>query len=199
MTKFEFLARLNKELTGIPQCDIEERLSFYSEMIDDRIEEGLSEDAAVSEMGCVKEIAEQIVAETPLSKIAKERIKPKRQLKTWEVVLIALGSPIWFSLTVAVISMVFSLYIALWSIIISLWAVFASLAACAVGCIVAGIVFSFLGNGLVGFAVPGVGIFCAGLSIFMFFGCTAATNGILRATRKIASGIKALFMKKETE
>ena len=199
MTKFEFLARLNEELTGIPQCDIEERLSFYSEMIDDRIEEGLSEDAAVSEMGSVKEIAEQIVAETPLSKIAKERIKPKRQLKTWEVVLIALGSPIWFSLTVAVISMVFSLYIALWSIIISLWAVFASLAVCAVGCTVAGIVFSFIGNGLVGFAVLGVGIFCAGLSIFMFFGCTAATKGILRATRKIASGIKALFMKKETE
>ena len=48
MNKQEFLSQLRKGLAGLPQNDIEERLAFYGEMIDDRIEEGLSEEEAVS-------------------------------------------------------------------------------------------------------------------------------------------------------
>ena len=33
MNKQEFLAQLRKELTGLPKDDIDERLTFYSEMI----------------------------------------------------------------------------------------------------------------------------------------------------------------------
>ena len=99
MNKSEFLGTLRKGLHGLPQNDIEERLAFYGEMIDDRIEEGLSEDEAVSAVGDVNEIAAQTVAETPFAKIAKERIRPKRRLKAWEIVLIALGSPIFLPFT----------------------------------------------------------------------------------------------------
>ena len=38
MHKQEFLAQLRKGLSGMPQDDIEERLVFYSEMVDDRME-----------------------------------------------------------------------------------------------------------------------------------------------------------------
>ena len=44
MNKQEFLAELRRGLSGLPRDDIEERLSFYGEMLDDRIEEGLSEE-----------------------------------------------------------------------------------------------------------------------------------------------------------
>ena len=37
MDQQEFLNSLRKELSGLPQEDIEERLTFYSEMIEDRI------------------------------------------------------------------------------------------------------------------------------------------------------------------
>lgn len=47
MNKQEFLVKLRKGLSGLPKEDIEERLTFYSEMIDDRMEEGLSEEEAV--------------------------------------------------------------------------------------------------------------------------------------------------------
>ena len=53
MNKQEFVERLRKGLSGLPQDDIEERLTFYSEMIDDRMEEGLSEEEAVGEIGSV--------------------------------------------------------------------------------------------------------------------------------------------------
>ena len=127
MNKQEFLAELRKGLCGLPQDDIEERLTFYSEMIDDRIEEGLSEEEAVSAIGDVEEIVRQTAADIPLAKIAKERIRPKRQLKAWEIVLLALGSPIWLSLGIAAAAVILALYISLWALIISLWAIFASL------------------------------------------------------------------------
>lgn len=51
-------------------------------MINDRIEEGLSEKVDVSDVGSIGDIVSQIVADIPLTKIAKERIKPKRRLKS---------------------------------------------------------------------------------------------------------------------
>lgn len=197
MNKQEFLTQLRKGLSGLPQNDIDERIVFYSEMIDDRIEEGLSEEEAVAQVGSVDEIVAQIIAETPFTKIAKERIKPKRQLKTWEIVLLALGSPIWFSLAIAAISVVFSLYVSLWSVVISFWAVFVSLAACSVGGLVASAILAIFGKGLAGVAMFSAGLICGGLSIFTFFGCKAATKGVIILTEKIAVGIKNCFIKKE--
>ncbi len=197
MSKQEFLAQLRQGLFGLPQDDVEERLTFYSEMIEDRMEEGLSEEEAVSAVSSVDEIVAQVVADIPLAKIAKERIKPKRRLETGEIVLLALGSPIWLSLGIAAAAVILSLYVTAWSVIISLWAVFASLAACTVGGVTAGVVFAISGNGLSGVAMLAAGIVCAGLSIFMFCGCKMATRGILILTKKMAVWIKKCFIKKE--
>lgn len=62
MTKQEFLAELRRGLSGLPQNDIEERLNFYSEMIDDRMEEGLSEQEAVDGIGSVDSVVSQILS-----------------------------------------------------------------------------------------------------------------------------------------
>ena len=43
MRKWEFLSTLKNRLSGFPKQEVEERLNFYSEMIDDRMEEGLNE------------------------------------------------------------------------------------------------------------------------------------------------------------
>ncbi len=197
MSKQEFLAQLRKGLSGLPQDDIEERLIFYSEMIEDRKEEGLSEEEAVSAVGTVDEIVTQVVAETPFAKIAKERIKSKRRLSAGEIVLLALGSPVWLSLGIAAFAVILSLYISLWAVIISLWAVFASFAACSIGGVLACVVFIVDGNGASGLAMLSAGIVCAGLAIFMFYGCKAATKGTLILTRKIAIWTKNCFIKKE--
>lgn len=197
MTKLQFLLSLHDRLSGLPKDDVEERLHFYSEMIEDRMEDGLSEEEAVSAVGSVDEIAAQIVADIPLAKIAKEKIKPKRRLKVWEIVLLALGSPIWLSLLIAAFAVTLSLYASLWSVIISLLAVFGSLIGCAVGTIAAGTVLAFGSNSLAGVAMIGAGSVCAGLSVFLFFGCKAATKGILLLTKKIGSRIKRCFLKKE--
>lgn len=197
MNKQDFLIALRKGLSGLPQDEIEERLTFYGEMIDDRIEEGLSEEDAVSAVGSAEEIVNHAVEDIPLVKIAKERIKPKRRLKAWEIVLLLLGSPIWLSLSIAAAAVILSVYITVWAVIICLWAIFASFAVCAAGSIPACIVFIIGKNQISGAVMLLGGIVCAGLSIFMFFGCKAVTKGILILTKKIALRIKSCFIRKE--
>ena len=197
MNKQEFLVQLRKGLTGLPQGEIEERLTFYSEMIDDRIEEGLSESEAVSEIGAVNTVVTQILADTPLTKLVKERVKPNRVLKAWEIILLALGSPIWLSLLIAAFAIILAAYIVIWSVVIAFWSIVASFAACSLGGILSAVVFAFQGNDLTGVAMLSAGVCCAGLSIFLFFGCKTATKGILLLTKKIALGIKTLFVGKE--
>lgn len=197
MNKKEFLEELQKGLNGLPIKDIEERLNFYNEIIEDKMEEGLSEEDAVLTLGNIDEIIAQIVAETPLAKIAKERIKPKRRLGALEIILLVLGSPIWVSLLIALIAVILSVYISLWSVIISLWAIFVSLIASALGGIIAGIIFAFINKTLTEVALICAGIVLMGLSIFMFFGAKSATKGILLITKKFALWIKNCIIKKE--
>ena len=196
MNKQEFLAQLRKGLSGLPQEDIEERLTFYGEMLEDRREEGFTEEEAVAAIGDVDEIVLQTVAEIPLAKIAKERIRPKRSLRAWEIVLLALGSPIWLALGLAA-AVVFALYLALWAVVAALWAVWGAIAVCAVGSVPVCVVLAARGGIAGGLAILAAGFVCAGLSIFLFYGCREATRGVWALTKKITIGIKNGLIRKE--
>ena len=120
MDKKEFLERLRAGLSGLSQSDIESHVSFYSEMIDDRIEEGMSEQEAVRQIGSVDEIVSQILSEYSISTLLKQKIKSKKQLKPWHIVLIVLGSPIWISIIATVLVLAVSFYVSIWTVVISL-------------------------------------------------------------------------------
>lgn len=197
MSKQDFLQQLRNGLNGLPKEEIEDRVNFYSEMIDDRMEEGLSEEDVVAEIGPVDRIISQIVEDIPLTKYIKEKITPKRKLSTWEIVLLVLGSPIWLSLLIALASVVFSVYMALWAVVISLWAVFGSFIACGFSGVIVGIGYIIGGHGLTGIVMISAGLTCAGVSIFLFYGCKLATNGIIAILKKFILWIKRLFINKE--
>ena len=198
MNKKEFIARLRSGLNGLPPKEIEERVIFYSEMIDDRIEEGIPEAEAVTLVGDTDTIISQIISEVPSVKKEKTtEASTKRKISAWEIVLIVLGFPVWFSLLAAAFAVVISLYASLWSVIISFWAVFVSFAACAFAGIAAGIAFMFFTNPFTAVAMIGAGITLAGLSIFAFFGCHFATKGAVTLTKMTVIGIKKAFSKKE--
>ena len=139
MNKQQYLSRLEKALSGLPADDLRERLAFYGESIDDRMEEGLSEEAAVAQLCPVEEIAAQILAETPLPALVRERIKPRGRMPVWEMVLLVLGFPLWFPLLLAAFAVLLSVYIVLWSLILCLWAAELALAVSALGALAAGI------------------------------------------------------------
>lgn len=142
-------------------------------------------DTTVSQLLC-DETAENIIIEKPSSK----------KTNIISIILIILGFPIWFSLAAALFAVILSVYILLWVIIISLWAVFASLVGCSFGGLASGVLFVFGGNLPSGIAMISAGLICAGLSIFMYFGCRAATKGILMLTKKFTLWIKSFFSKR---
>lgn len=189
MNKQDFLTELRAKLSGLPTDDVEERLGFYGEMIDDRTEEGVTEEQTVEEMGTVDQIASQIISEVPLTKIVREKIKPKRRLKAWEIALIVAGSPVWLALMIATLAVIFSLFAAMWAVIAALWASLVALGVCSVGGVVYGVVLIAGGGVTTGFEAIGVALICAGLTVFAFFGCLKATKGALQ-TRKVVDGIK---------
>ena len=194
MDKQAFFAALRTGLAGLPQSEITERITFYNEMIDDRMEEGFSEEEAVCQIGSIDEIVAQIIAD---SQLAKDKAVTKRKWKAWEVTLLILGSPLWLSLLLAAFAVICSVYISLWSVIISLWAVFGSVVGCSFGGVIAGLIIALGGNHSTGMALIGAGIVCAGLSVFLFYGCKAATKGTGLLSKKIVLALKGCFIKRE--
>lgn len=178
MYKEEFLSRLKAGLAGLPREDVEERVTFYSEMIDDRMEEGLSQEDAVAQIGPVEAVIDQIRAD--LAQPQKE----KRKLGWAEIVLLVLSAPVWLTLLLSLFAVVVSVYASMWAVVISLWAVDVSLAACSFGGVAAAVAFAMAGKWPAAVAVLGGGLVCAGLSVFLFFGCTAAVRGTVWLTKK---------------
>ena len=108
MNKNEFIDKLRSYLSPISEEEREKSISYYCEMIEDRIEGGEKEEDVIASLGSAREIANQILVDAPIKTLVKAKIKPKRALRPWEIVLIILGSPIWFSLLIALISVVFA-------------------------------------------------------------------------------------------
>ena len=114
MNKSQFLELLTQKLDGLPRHDIDNSIGFYAEMIDDRVEDGMSEEEAVTALGNIDDIVREVMLESPLSSLVKAKITPKNRLQVWEIVLLVLGFPVWFSLLVAFVAVIFSVYIAIW-------------------------------------------------------------------------------------
>lgn len=80
MTREQFLNELKAALNGMKEEELEGVLSYYGEMIDDRVEAGMTEEAAVKAMEPVKEIAGRVLEEAGM---AEE--KPKNTEKgNWQ-------------------------------------------------------------------------------------------------------------------
>lgn len=69
MNKYEFLAAVREGLSGIEKNDIDSSLDYYREIIDDKIESGLSEEDAIASLGdiegIISEIRQGAAADTP--------------------------------------------------------------------------------------------------------------------------------------
>ena len=191
MNKNEFLFGLGAALAGLPEEDIRRSLDYYSEMIDDRIEDGLSEEEAVAVIGSVDEVASQIISETPLTKIVKARVTPKRTLRAWEIVLLVLGSPLWLPLLLTAAILIFTAYVLVWTFIVVMYAAVISFAAVAVAGLVGTVPLVITGQFITCALYFGIGLFFAGLTILSFIGTVRITRGVVSLCKKIFRGIKA--------
>lgn len=198
MNKHEFLVALKNALVGLPDDDVQKSLDFYSEMIDDRMEDGILEQEAVAAIGDPAKIAKEILADIPITKLVKQKIKPKRRLGALEIVLLVLGSPIWLSVTIAAVAVVLALYVILWSVVIVLWACFAAFCGSALGGAIASVcLFASEGDIFAASIMVAAALVLIGISILFFFVCRASTKGMVLLTKKLTLRIKFCFLRKE--
>ena len=194
MKKEQFLNELRNKLQGLPKEDIDNRISFYEEMINDRVDEGKSEEEAIEDIGSVDEIVNEIAKETPLVKLVKERYKPSRALRVWEIILITLGFPLWFPLLLTAFILAFVGYLLVWVWVIVTYAIELSL----VGSTIMAVIVMFLGlaQGAFNPMWLGIALMSAGASILMVFACIGVTKVTFKLSSKIILGIKSAFIKK---
>ena len=199
MTKYEFLEKLSRELSAMPRQDRARSLAYYSEMLDDYVEDGMSEEEAVRKLGSVKAVAAQILEDVPISHLVKEKVRVKRKPTAWEIVLLVLGSPVWLSLLVAAAAGVCSLLIAVFAVLISvialIWAAGISFAAVSV----AGIFLAvrmFMGGFLAqGIFFAGASLLLAGLAVLICFGSLHTTLGCVKLVKNTFGLVKRKLTK----
>lgn len=197
MNKQEFISKLQTKLKNIPSDAVNEQINFYIEIIEDKIEDGKTEEEAINEIGSIDEISENIISNISIFKIAKEKLKPNKKLKVWEIILIILGSPIWLPLFIAFLAIFLSIYISVWAIIISFYAIFIAFSAATVAATLIGLYLLTNGNGELGLIYLSVSLVCFGISMLMFVVCKYLTKGIVKLSKSILHKIKKVFIRKD--
>lgn len=119
MTKAEYLSRLESLLSCLPEGQRAESLAFYEEMILDRMEEGLSEEEAVSTLDAPGVVAEAILDDLPAVPRVVAKTRRKSRVLLW--VLVILGFPVWGALLAALAITVLSFYATVWIFVAVVW------------------------------------------------------------------------------
>lgn len=196
MTKSELLNELSNRLSGIPQSEAEKTINYYSEMIEDRIEDGECEEDAVKAVGDIDEIVRNAMSQVPLTGLVKQSVKRNFHLNVPIIILLILGSPIWLSLLIALFAVVFAIYVSIAAVIISLFAVVAAFVVSGIVSVIASpflIPVSFYTSAM----YFSGGLVISGLSIFAFYAAVMLSKYIIRFTKFVMIKIKSVFIRKE--
>lgn len=198
MTKTEFLDALRAALAGLPDGDIDKSLEYYSEIIADSVEDGRSEEEAVAALGDPEAVARQILMDTPLPRLVRARVRPKRRLEAWEIILIAVGFPVWLPLLIAAVTVLLTLYFVFWVLIAVLYIVDLSFVISTVAGLVGGIASICVGQPARGALLLGGGILLFGIAALLFPLFNKIAAALVSVSRRFVLGIKSLFIGKGT-
>lgn len=199
MNKIEFLLELEERLQALPEKERKESLEYYTEIIDDHMDEGATEEEAVAACGNIGEIAERIIMDTPMTKLVKQKTKTRRRMQAWEIVLIILGFPVWFSLAVAFFCVLLAISAVLWCVVMCVFMCGIACGACSVAFSVVTIVSLVTGNFLHALVFLGCAMICAGLTILFFLLGKLVGKGVAKLHKLTFRGIKRCFIRKEAK
>ncbi len=195
MTKVEFMVALEGALAGFPAKNREETLAYYSEMLADRTDEGMTEEEAVLSMGPVEEIRDQLLRELPVRKLVREKIPSRKSAGKAKTILLILGFPLWFPLLCTAAALILALYITFWAVLLALWATDLAIAAGGVLCAMNAIWQFNAAAVWVAIFMLGGALFLLALSVVLFFVFRWLTGKILRLGKKILLAVKKMFVK----
>lgn len=112
MTKLQFIQILEKNLVGLSDNEKNKTISYYSEIIDDMVENGLSEEEATTKLGHPYDIASKHIEENGENlketkvKVVKDKLSTYRIIKLVLLVAGIIGFSL-ISFTLAVVDVSF--------------------------------------------------------------------------------------------
>lgn len=195
MTKADFLQLLERALAQLPEEERQANLEYYSELLDDMLEEGMTEAEATAKLGSPSQIAQSILQEVPLGKLVSTRMKPKSGWTPLAIVLAVVGSPVWVPLLLAA-ALVLSLFGSIWALGVAAVAVVVGLAVAVVAAPILAIRAAVLTLPL-GLLLLGGGLVLLGLCVLGGLMAVELCKLLWQLTVWLAHKIKGLFIRKE--
>ena len=196
MTKADFLQLLERALSQLSEEERRANLEYYSELLDDMLEEGMTEAEATAKLGSPAAIAESILQEMPLSKLVSTRMKPKSGWTPLAIILAVVGSPVWVPLLLAGVAVVAALFVSIWAVAAVAVVVVLALALAVIAAPVLAVRTAVLKLPL-GLLLLGGGLVLLGLCVLGGLMAVELCKLLAQLTVLLAHKIKGLFIRKE--
>lgn len=191
MNKAGFLKELAFYLHKMNDEEKNKFISYYDEMISDYIENGISEEDAVSKIGAPQKIAEELLESYDSVQINMFSTRSK----VLNIILLIIGFPLWGSLGLAAILLVLSFYICIWCIPVSTGAFSIGFFASSIIGVI-GAPFIMSGNLSLGIMQLGTGIAFIGASFLLGLATIILSKKFIMITKAFNLRLSALFKKK---
>lgn len=197
MKKAEFIKTLKDKLRGYPEEVVNNAVSYYVELIDDAVEDGQIEEQVIASLGAIDDIVNTILKEVPLRRLVIDKMKPKRRLETWEIVLIILAFPIWLPLLISLFGIIIGLFAGFGGLIVGLWAGEIGILMSGLAITIGYPIMNVVSGPVADLSVYiGSGIFVLGLGLFLIVPMCYLTSLIFKLVKAIVTGIKRLLVRK---
>lgn len=196
MTKADFLRLLERALMQLSEEERRKNLEYYSELLDDMMEEGMTEAEAAARLGSPNQIAQNILQEMPLGKLVTTRMKPRSGWTPLAIVLAVVGSPVWVPLLLAGVAIMLAVFVSIWALGFAVVAVVLALAVAVVAAPIIAIRAAVLTLPL-GLILLGAGLVLLGLCVLGGMMAVELCKLLWQLTVWLAHKIKGLFIRKE--
>ncbi len=196
MSKADFLRLLERALAQLSEEERQKNLEYYSELLDDMMEEGMTEAEATAKLGSPNQIAQSILQEMPLGKLVSTRMKPKSGWTPLAIVLAVVGSPVWVPLLLAAVAVVLAVFVSIWALGFAAVAVVLGLVVAVVATPIIAIKAATL-TLPVGLLLLGAGLVLLGLCVLGGLMAVELCKLLWQLTVWLAHKVKGLFIRKE--
>lgn len=172
MNKSKYLKKLYRKLYFFGKQERQSIVDYYSEIIDDAVENGKNEELAVAELE-----PPEVIASKYRKQRKEEWVNSGKKIPTWFWIALIVGSPLWIGLFAGVIGIIVGIACAILGI--------------CVGFVVGGLCSVVYGL-IVLFTDFGLGLLELGSGIFIFALGLLIVVGVVTLCKKIIVKIKSL-------
>ncbi len=167
-----FLTQLRARILHLPGLEVDKAISYYRESLEDKLEDGLSDEEAIESFGSIDDIVKSIEEEVSFTSIVRHRVKEKSDKSGVNKILLAiviiLTFPIWLPIGLVALIFCILLYTFAWVIPIVIGIIYFSLVLSAGASVISGAVRIFTISIGVGCAYIGFGLVLASICIIFY-------------------------------